>query len=98
MAVDWDGRGSPHLSLTWLPTSTHPGGQLERVDMGVMMRDFAIDPSQDLIVLVVSDAIARYVSPSLSNATAQDFCTAIRHYKFLFSSHYHLHADVITIH
>lgn len=47
--------GSRHLSLTWLPTFCEPARYIERKDMGVALRDFAIDPSQDLIALVVAN-------------------------------------------
>ncbi|KAI8977791.1 hypothetical protein BD414DRAFT_517035 [Trametes punicea] len=46
---------SRHLSLTWLPTSREPARKIERDDMGALVCDFAIDPSQDLIALVVSE-------------------------------------------
>lgn len=40
---------------SWLPSSSDPGHTLVRADIGVSTRDFAIDPSQDLIALVQSD-------------------------------------------
>ena len=47
---------SRHLALTWLPTlATGGGGEsrvIEREDVGLSIRDFAMDPSQDLIVLL----------------------------------------------
>ena len=57
-----DFSGSRHLQLTWLPTSTSEARTIERDDLGVRMRDFAIDPSQDLMALVVAGDIARYVT------------------------------------
>ncbi|KIM55698.1 hypothetical protein SCLCIDRAFT_134153 [Scleroderma citrinum Foug A] len=43
---------SRHLTATWLPSSTDPAGRLiDREDIGLPTRDFAIDPSQDLIIL-----------------------------------------------
>jgi hypothetical protein len=40
---------------SWLPSSSDPGHTLVRKDIGISTRDFAIDPSQDLIALVQSD-------------------------------------------
>ncbi|KAF9817917.1 hypothetical protein IEO21_03111 [Rhodonia placenta] len=47
--------GSYHLNATWLPSRTQPARSLIREDLGVPTRDFAIDPSQDLIVIVSRD-------------------------------------------
>ncbi|KAI0773132.1 senescence-associated protein-domain-containing protein [Trametes elegans] len=47
--------GSRHLSLTWLPTFCEPARYIVRQNMGFALRDFAIDPSQDLIALVVAN-------------------------------------------
>lgn len=44
--------GSRHLITTWLPTATKPARSSVREDIGIPTRDFAIDPSQDLIALV----------------------------------------------
>jgi hypothetical protein len=49
-AQDWD-RG-PSFIARWLPTSTHPGGATEKESLGINARDFAIDPSQNLMALV----------------------------------------------
>lgn len=52
-----DGRQeSRRLSLIYLPSATRKGGvaELEHEDIGLDCRDFAIDPSQDLIALVQS--------------------------------------------
>ena len=49
------GPGSHHLNATWLPTRSQPARSLVREDIGVATRDFAIDPSQDLIALVDAD-------------------------------------------
>ncbi|KAI0370752.1 hypothetical protein BV20DRAFT_1035699 [Pilatotrama ljubarskyi] len=48
--------GSRHLSITRLPTSSEPAQTIEREDIGFPVRDFAIDPSQDLVALVLADA------------------------------------------
>ncbi|KAG1834914.1 hypothetical protein DFJ58DRAFT_821238 [Suillus subalutaceus] len=40
---------------SWLPSSSDPGHTLVRKDIGISTRDFAIDPSQDLIALVQCD-------------------------------------------
>ncbi|KAI1793750.1 hypothetical protein LXA43DRAFT_1081303 [Ganoderma leucocontextum] len=54
--------GSRHLQLTWLPTSTDEATRtIERDDLGVQMRDFAIDPSQDLMALVIADDVASHL-------------------------------------
>ncbi|KAI0631438.1 senescence-associated protein-domain-containing protein [Trametes polyzona] len=47
--------GSRHLALTWLPTATSEARRIERDDLGFSMRDFAMDPSQDLIAFVLAD-------------------------------------------
>ncbi|KAF8876443.1 hypothetical protein CPB84DRAFT_1795842 [Gymnopilus junonius] len=47
-----DGHG---LSLAWLPSSTMPGRSLEYPSLGFLVRDFAIDPTQDLIVILEDD-------------------------------------------
>ncbi|KIJ62437.1 hypothetical protein HYDPIDRAFT_30404 [Hydnomerulius pinastri MD-312] len=43
--------GSRQFSATWLPSSHDPGHTLVREDLGLPTRDFAMDPSQDLIIL-----------------------------------------------
>ena len=45
-------KGPRHLSLTTLPTHDAPPAQREHVDVGFLTRDFAIDPSQDLVAFV----------------------------------------------
>lgn len=52
----WGAAGSRHFVAALLPTrdSTTPC-KIERQDLGVPARDFAIDPSQDLIALVDID-------------------------------------------
>ncbi|TCD61584.1 hypothetical protein EIP91_008187, partial [Steccherinum ochraceum] len=47
--------GSRHLITTWLPSRTKSARSTVREDLGVPTRDFAIDPSQDLIALVNVD-------------------------------------------
>lgn len=47
--------GSRNFISSWLPSSSDPGHTLVRSDIGISTRDFAIDPSQDLIALVKSD-------------------------------------------
>ncbi|KAG2144403.1 uncharacterized protein EDB93DRAFT_1207852 [Suillus bovinus] len=47
--------GSQKFISSWLPSSSGPGHTLVRKDIGISTRDFAIDPSQDLIALVQSD-------------------------------------------
>jgi hypothetical protein len=47
--------GSRHFVSTWLPSSSDPGRSLVRNDLGIATRDFAIDPTQDLIALVKTD-------------------------------------------
>lgn len=44
--------GSKHLIMTWLPSRTREAHSIVREDLGVASRDFAIDPTQDLIALV----------------------------------------------
>ena len=46
------GFGSRHLSLTTLPTSSQPARQVETEDLGMSIRDFAMDPSQDVVAFV----------------------------------------------
>lgn len=45
--------GSRHLIMTWLPSRTEETHSITREDLGLSSRDFAIDPTQDLIALVV---------------------------------------------
>ncbi|RPD53899.1 hypothetical protein L226DRAFT_469953 [Lentinus tigrinus ALCF2SS1-7] len=52
--------GSRHLALTWLPTTREEERTVEREDLGVTVRDFAIDPSQDLMALVIADEVASF--------------------------------------
>ncbi|EKM51060.1 uncharacterized protein PHACADRAFT_103833 [Phanerochaete carnosa HHB-10118-sp] len=47
--------GSKHLNVTWLPTRDGQARSLVREDLGVPTRDFAVDPSQDMIALVEMD-------------------------------------------
>ncbi|KAI9059862.1 hypothetical protein FKP32DRAFT_1595876 [Trametes sanguinea] len=47
---------SPHLSFTWLPTEREPARTIEWADVGLRVRDFAIDPSQDLMAIVAAEA------------------------------------------
>ncbi|KAI0795917.1 hypothetical protein C8Q75DRAFT_744368 [Abortiporus biennis] len=47
--------GSRYLACTWLPTRSEPAHTLVKEDIGIPSRDFAIDPSQDLIALVDVD-------------------------------------------
>ncbi|KAG1718629.1 hypothetical protein EDB19DRAFT_1794606, partial [Suillus lakei] len=47
--------GSRNFISSWLPSSSDPGHTLVRNDIGISTRDFAIDPSQDLIALVKTD-------------------------------------------
>ncbi|KAI0710765.1 hypothetical protein C8Q76DRAFT_738669 [Earliella scabrosa] len=57
---------SRHLSVTWLPTATNPQPRtIEREDIGLDARDFAIDPSQDLIAFLTSDAQQKRLSVHL---------------------------------
>ena len=54
--------GSKHLNVTWLPGRDAQHKAIIREDLGVPMKDFAIDPSQDLIALVEMDE--QYVTSS----------------------------------
>ncbi|KAL6306507.1 hypothetical protein BKA93DRAFT_729237 [Sparassis latifolia] len=47
--------GSRHFIATWLPTRSEPAISIMRDDLGIATRDFAIDPSQDLIAFVDAD-------------------------------------------
>ena len=44
--------GSKHLSLVALPSAESEPRTLVREDMGLLCRDFGLDPTQDLIALV----------------------------------------------
>ncbi len=50
--------GSRHLALTWLPTPAEGARRIEWQDMGFILRDFAMDPSQDLLALVLKEEFA----------------------------------------
>ncbi|KAF8872599.1 hypothetical protein CPB84DRAFT_1799079 [Gymnopilus junonius] len=43
------------LLFTWLPSSTIPGRTLKYPSLGFLIRDFAIDPTQDLVVILEYD-------------------------------------------
>ncbi|KIL56442.1 hypothetical protein M378DRAFT_89296 [Amanita muscaria Koide BX008] len=45
------------LFFSWLPSSTRPGVTIHHEDIGLSLRDFAIDPTQDLVVLLEEDTI-----------------------------------------
>lgn len=47
-----DARGSRHFLASCLPSSLHAGSAIERPDVGLLTRDFAIDPTQDLVAFV----------------------------------------------
>ncbi|OBZ73464.1 hypothetical protein A0H81_06795 [Grifola frondosa] len=47
--------GSRHMISTWLPTRTNAAHTVVTEDLGVATRDFAIDTSRDLLVLVDAD-------------------------------------------
>ncbi|EIW52630.1 uncharacterized protein TRAVEDRAFT_174703 [Trametes versicolor FP-101664 SS1] len=49
--------GSRHLAITRLPTLEEGVQHVERDDIGFTARDFAMDPSQDLIALVLTDGV-----------------------------------------
>ena len=51
------GFGSRHLSLTKLPSATNSTQKIEREDVGLRTRDFAMDPSQDLIAFVAFEIV-----------------------------------------
>ena len=57
--------GSRHLSLVALPSSTQEPRTLVREDIGLLCRDFGIDPTQDLIALV--EQPRSYVKSSLTS-------------------------------
>lgn len=63
--------GSRHLISTWLPTRNDQDndtiGRVVRPDLGVATRDFAIDPTQNLIALVdAEDKCVFHILYSLS--------------------------------
>lgn len=70
--------GSRHLIATWLPTRNDQNGdtihQIVRPDLGISTRDFAIDPTQDLIALV--DAEDKYVTFTDSALACSCFASA----------------------
>jgi hypothetical protein len=44
-----------HFLCSWLPRHDAPGYQMEHKDVGLVTRDFAIDPTQDLVAFLVVD-------------------------------------------
>jgi hypothetical protein len=51
--VGGDSLGSRHFLARSLPSNTHFDGKaIERLDTGLLSRDFSIDPTQDLIAFV----------------------------------------------
>lgn len=58
---------SRHMRITALPGAADGGNTLVREDIGVSCRDFAIDPTQDLMVMVEQqDGYALYSSCTLA--------------------------------
>ena len=45
-----------NLFLIWLPSATHDGRVLHRKTIGLSVRDFAIDPNEDIIVFLEDDS------------------------------------------
>ena len=55
-----------HLSVTWLPTSATPQPRtVERGDIGIYVRNLAIDPSQDLIAFLAWDLQQKRYGPGI---------------------------------
>ena len=44
-----------NLFVIWLPSATHDGHVLHRKTIGLSVRDFAIDPTEDIIVFLEDD-------------------------------------------
>ncbi|KAF8196413.1 hypothetical protein BJ912DRAFT_110485 [Pholiota molesta] len=53
-----------HLEIVWLPTSNSGSRTLRRTLSGMSVRDFAMDPTQDLIVLLEDKAIPSLLMPT----------------------------------
>ena len=55
MSIAGETGGSRNFLASWLPSRHNSGHLLEHKDVGLLSRDFAIDPTQDLIAFVVFD-------------------------------------------
>ncbi|KAK0460340.1 hypothetical protein IW261DRAFT_1577716 [Armillaria novae-zelandiae] len=75
--------------LTWLPSSTRPDvDQVELPDQDMLVKDFAMDPSQDLLAMLVDDALP----PSYTTS-----CILTMHLQSLSTLNDHLEAEVPQI-
>ena len=45
-----------NLFVNWLPSATHDGRVLRHETIGLSIRDFAIDPTEDIIVFLEDDS------------------------------------------
>ena len=43
------------MFFSWLPRAKTPGHTIHYEDVGIQLRDFALDPTQDLVVLLEED-------------------------------------------
>ncbi|GJE99684.1 F-box protein [Phanerochaete sordida] len=73
--------GHSSLNVTWLPTRNAPARSIFYKDLGVAARDFAIDPSQDMMALVEAGAdnagikiYIRSISKNEKHPLATDEC------------------------
>ena len=63
------------LSLHWLPSSTSDGRAIVHQSLGLSIRDFAIDTTQDLVVILEDDF--RLVFLDLSKSPTQEFASPV---------------------
>lgn len=45
------------MLFSWLPRARTPGHTIHYEDVGMQLRDFALDPTQDLVVLLEEDNV-----------------------------------------
>ena len=65
-----------NLFVIWLPSATHDGRILRRKTIGLSVRDFAIDPTEDIIVFLEDGS--KYVILTLLAANPHLFSLVLR--------------------
>lgn len=62
------------LTIHWLPSLVTPARQLVRAQLGFHIKDFALDPTQDLIVMIEADRLYVSVLGSVSIISQPSLC------------------------
>ena len=67
-----------NLFVFWLPSATCDGRVLRRETIGLSVRDFAIDPTEDIIVFLEDGSESKYVVFTLLVVNAHLFPLVLR--------------------